>query len=77
MAIWMQQMCIHNLTQAQDPSQLRTIDPIAFITYKQTAHARETWNLCVARRHSFVTRGFVMFCLKFTFLNNSIRPTSH
>ena len=31
-AIWMQPMCIHNLTQAQDPGELRTIDQIAFIT---------------------------------------------
>ena len=31
-AIWVQPMHIHNLTQAQDLSQLHTIDPIAIIT---------------------------------------------
>ena len=42
----MQPMHIHNLTQAQAPDQLPTIDPIAFTNCKQTVqgvHVREAW----------------------------------
>ena len=66
--MWIQLMRTSNLTQAQD---LGSYTKLIQSQKSRASKLFEQENVVHLHRHSSVTQGFVLFCLKYFFPNNS------